>query len=165
MSDTLGPEYYSLPDSGLIAYYRFDELEDLGVGNDGLANDVRDLTYNANHGKLMGGATLRDVNSNITNTKVELNDDIKPVDFTLYQNFPNSFNPSTNIRFSVPRSGLVSLVIFDTLGKEIGTLVNSFHETGSYNITWNAKNLPSGIYLARLQIKEYTKTIKLILEK
>jgi hypothetical protein len=60
MNDTLGPEYYLSSDKELLAYYRFDELEDLGVGNDDLTDDIRDLTYNGNHGDLVGEAVLVD---------------------------------------------------------------------------------------------------------
>ena len=57
MSDVLGPEYYSVPDSGLAAYYRFDELEDLGIDDDG-ADDVRDLSVNGNHGDTKGSPVI-----------------------------------------------------------------------------------------------------------
>ncbi len=68
-----------------------------------------------------------------------------PDDFVLYQNYPNPFNPSTKIKYSVPQSSHVQIKVFDVLGNEIETLVNEEKPVGTYEITWNAGNLPSGV--------------------
>jgi len=83
--------------------------------------------------------------------------------FSLVQNFPNPFNPSTQIDFSIPQSSHVTLRIYDMLGKEVATLVNGKRETGTYTSTWNAQNCPSGVYFYRLNAGSYTMTRKLIL--
>ena len=95
-----------------------------------------------------------------------------PSKFSLYQNYPNPFNPSTVIHFdltSLPLSfgeGLgVRLIIIDVLGKEIAVLVNEKLSPGSYEINWDALNVPAGIYFYRLQTEGFTETKKLILLK
>jgi hypothetical protein len=76
---------------------------------------------------------------------------IIPVEFALDQNYPNPFNPSTNIKYSVPQSSDVVIKVFDILGNEIETLLNEEKSIGTYEITWTAENLVSGIYFYRLQ--------------
>lgn len=75
-----------------------------------------------------------------------------PDDSKLYNNYPNPFNPETNIRFDIPKSAMVRLSIYDMLGKEIEVLVNEKMEGGSYNIKWDAKNLSSGVYYCKLVV-------------
>jgi len=77
--------------------------------------------------------------------------EIIPNDFVLYQNYPNPFNPTTTIEFNIKKPGIVKLVVYDVLGNEIETLVDEHKQTGTYEITWYAKNLPSGVYFYRLQ--------------
>lgn len=85
--------------------------------------------------------------------------------FALYQNFPNPFNPSTTIRFSLPISNLVTLKIFDLLGREIETLVNGRLSAGEYHTKWNAADHPSGTYFYRLQVDGFVQSRRLILLK
>ena len=88
-----------------------------------------------------------------------------PTDIYLDQNYPNPFNPSTNIRYSVPQTTNVVIKVFDILGKEIETLVNEEKPIGTYEIIWNADNLPSGIYFYRLQAGSFVETKKMVLMK
>ncbi len=88
-----------------------------------------------------------------------------PTEFLLSQNYPNPFNPSTKIRYSIPQSSNVIIKVFDILGNEIETLVNEEKPVGTYEITWYAENLPSGIYLYKLQAGNYLETRKMILMK
>jgi Arylsulfotransferase (ASST)/Bacterial Ig-like domain/Secretion system C-terminal sorting domain/Kre9/KNH-like N-terminal Ig-like domain len=67
-------------------------------------------------------------------------------EYQLYQNFPNPFNPSTTIKYSIPNDSHVKIVIYNMIGQEIETVVNTFKNAGSYKINWNAGNLASGIY-------------------
>jgi hypothetical protein len=83
--------------------------------------------------------------------------------FELYQNYPNPFNPSTTIEFDLPKSGEVSLKVFNILGEEVATLVSERLSTGSYSYEWDASNLASGIYLYRLQAGDYVETRKMVL--
>jgi hypothetical protein len=85
--------------------------------------------------------------------------------FYLEQNYPNPFNPRTRIQFSVPSSAFVTLKVFNTLGAEIVTLVSKRFSSGTYEIDWNAKGFPSGLYFYRLQAGPFIGTKKLILLK
>ena len=73
-----------------------------------------------------------------------------PADFTLSQNYPNPFNPSTTISFSVPEKSFVTLKVYNILGKEVTTLVNSIKDAGNYNINFDAGRYSSGVYFYRL---------------
>jgi len=88
-----------------------------------------------------------------------------PTEFSLKQNYPNPFNPITKIKYSIPKSSQVSLKIFNTLGEELKTLVNEEKPVGTYEVNWNASNLPSGVYFCRLQAGSFVQTRKMILLK
>ena len=98
-------------------------------------------------------------------TSVKENDNVKPANYNLEQNFPNPFNPSTTIRFSLPESGNVRLEIFNILGEKVQTLLNGFGNAGIYKIEFNAGNLPSGIYFYQLQAGSFVETKKMVLLK
>jgi hypothetical protein len=74
-----------------------------------------------------------------------------PEEYTLSQNFPNPFNPSTIIRYSVPQASRVRIEVFNLLGEKVATLVNNQMESGSYEVNWNARNFASGMYLIRIE--------------
>ncbi len=89
-----------------------------------------------------------------------------PANFSLTQNYPNPFNPATVIKFQVASFRFVKLKIYDILGKELATLVNQNLQPGSYEVTWNASNYPSGVYFYRLfATGGYTETRKMVLVK
>ena len=88
-----------------------------------------------------------------------------PVDYKLSQNYPNPFNPTTKISFSLPKSGFVSLKVYDILGKEVANLVNSNMNVGSYSYEFNASNLTSGIYFYKLESNGFMETKKMMLIK
>ena len=88
---------------------------------------------------------------------------VMPAGFALLQNYPNPFNPSTNIRFAVTGSGLVTLKVYDILGREVQTLVSENLQQGSYKATFDATGLASGVYLYRLESRGFSQTRKLIL--
>ncbi len=85
--------------------------------------------------------------------------------YTLSQNYPNPFNPSTTINYSIPRSGYVTLIVYDILGEEIAVLADEKKNQGSYSVVFNASNFPSGIYIYRLKVNEYQKSGKMIFLK
>ena len=91
--------------------------------------------------------------------------DVIPTEFALHQNYPNPFNPTTTIRYDVKEAGLVSLIIFDLLGREVATLTHEEHSAGSYSTTWDAAGMPSGIYLCKMEADGFAQTRKLILLK
>lgn len=85
--------------------------------------------------------------------------------FKLYDNFPNPFNPETNISFSLPERSFVTLKIYDSLGREIKELVNDFMEKGNYAIRFNGSNLSSGIYFYKLTAGKNNSIKKMLLVK
>ena len=91
-----------------------------------------------------------------------------PVEFNLSQNFPNPFNPTTTIDYSLPQNSFVSLKVYNSLGQEVSTLVNENKSAGTYHINFNAASLSSGVYYYILRAgenNEYVKTNKMILLK
>ena len=90
---------------------------------------------------------------------------VKPTEYTLEQNFPNPFNPVTQIKYSIVDNGIVTLKIYDVLGREIATLVNEEKAAGNYEVRFDASQLSSGIYLYTLQVGNFTQTRKMILLK
>ena len=88
-----------------------------------------------------------------------------PLQSQLYQNYPNPFNPSTKIGFSIPKKDFVNLKVYDVLGREIATLFEGQKEQGVYEVSFNAKNLTSGLYIYRLQSADFTSTKKMLLIK
>ena len=75
-----------------------------------------------------------------------------PLTYALMQNFPNPFNPSTQINFDLPFAGHVSLIIYDVLGREVARLASGFHQAGHHSVTWNASRQSSGVYFYRLVV-------------
>jgi|GEM_PF-961901 hypothetical protein len=97
-----------------------------------------------------------------------------PNEFRLFQNFPNPFNPVTKIKFDIPAlgsplgrgaGGMTVLKVYDILGKEIETLVNEKLNPGTYEVTFNASQYPSGVYFYRLQVGDYNESRKMLLIK
>ncbi|MBK9099300.1 MAG: T9SS type A sorting domain-containing protein [bacterium] len=106
-------------------------------------------------------------------TNISGNENHLPSGFILSQNYPNPFNPSTKIKYSissvianeVKQSQIVSLRVYDVLGNEIETLVDEEKSAGTYEITWYAEGLPSGVYFYRLQTGSFIETKKMLLLK
>jgi len=88
-----------------------------------------------------------------------------PTVYDLSNNYPNPFNPTTKIKYSIPQSSNVLIKVFDILGNEIETLVNAEKPAGTYEITWYAERLPSGVYFYRLQAGSFVATKKMLLLK
>ncbi len=88
-----------------------------------------------------------------------------PSAFSLEQNYPNPFNSSSNMKFKVASSKFVKLVVFDLLGREVRTLVNEALQAGTYQVRFDAGDLPSGVYFYRLTAGDFSETKKLILMK
>jgi len=110
-------------------------------------------------------ARLADWNgiTSINNKNTELQNS-----FRLSQNYPNPFNPTTTIKYELPKdvrreTKNVKLVVYDVLGKEIAILVNKKQSSGNYSVTFNAQNLPSGVYYYKLTVDNFVQTRKMIL--
>lgn len=151
---------------GLISDLYFSKIKDYGIIF--MTNGARwgDGAYSGwyNIEEDVYKACLSEINNFITKN----NDVIEIGDFNLYQNFPNPFNPSTKIKFSLERKGLVILQVFDVLGKEVSTLVNEEKSPGLYEVEFgkqNTTNLHNGIYFCKLQVDGKSFIRKMILLK
>ena len=98
-------------------------------------------------------------------TGTEGNNSEIPTVFKLYNNYPNPFNPSTSIKYDVPKNTFVNLSVYDILGKLVTNLVSQDMTAGRYDIVWDAKNYASGTYIYRLEAGEFTDVKKMILVK
>ena len=103
-------------------------------------------------------------NAQITITSVRDREQL-PTSFSLKQNYPNPFNPSTKIEYSIPKMNLVTIKIYDILGRKIATLVDERKQPGEYNVTWNAEGVPSGVYFYRIVAGEFVETKKMVVVK
>jgi len=98
--------------------------------------------------------------SNIVNVNIKA-----PDKYALLQAYPNPFNPVTNIEFSLKEKGYVRLMVYNTLGQVVQTLVDDDLNAGKHKVTFNAKNLASGIYIYKLNVNGFTDTKKIVLMK
>jgi len=105
-------------------------------------------------------------------TGVNIISNIVPDGFKLHQNYPNPFNPSTKIKFDIPTTSFVKLIVHDILGKEVAVLVNENLNAGSYAVDWNASTYPSGVYFYsisihsdRLETEAFVETKRMVLFK
>jgi len=103
---------------------------------------------------------MADKNTSAAIEKIEI-----PNTTMLYNNYPNPFNPSTHIKYSLSQSEHVELKIYDVLGKEVKMLVNEYQQQGYYDKKFDALNIPSGIYFCSLKTGKTNQIIKLILAK
>ena len=108
--------------------------------------------------------------STVTTTSSESTTDVEgeeesPLEFGLEQNFPNPFNPTTQIGFEVSNPGFVTIRVFDLAGNEVATLVQGFFQAGHHQAIFNASNLASGLYMYRLEAGATSLTKKMVLLK
>ena len=101
---------------------------------------------------------------------LSLDKELLPDNFVLHQNYPNPFNPTTKISYDLPKSSFVSLSIYDLMGREIRTIINSEQTAGFKNIKWNAtdnlgKSVPAGMYIYTIQAGEFRQTRKMVILK
>ena len=131
-----------------------------GLGNLNIISLVvgTDYIYALSEGELAWRRPLSEIITSVEEQKGKL-----PDNFILEQNFPNPFNPSTTIRYSIPTSDFVTLKVYDVLGNEVATLVNEEKPAGSYEVNFNASQLSSGIYFYKLQAGSFVETKKMIL--
>lgn len=113
-----------------------------------------DINYAKIDGKIYG-----------TLVSVENEFPLLPSEFNVSQNYPNPFNPSTKIIYSIKQDDLVTLKIYDILGREIRTLVNEFVPAGNYEVEFDASLLPSGLYIYKIQSGNFTDAKKMLLIK
>ena len=118
-------------------------------------------TYRGNYSKSGSlGTTL--LSNKITN--------IFPENFVIYPNFPNPFNPTTQIRYDLPKENIVNITIYDVMGRNIRTLMNMNQKAGYHSIQWDAKNdvgeiVAGGMYIYTIQAGDFRATKKMVLLK
>ncbi|MFA7287511.1 MAG: GLUG motif-containing protein [Melioribacteraceae bacterium] len=97
--------------------------------------------------------------------RLEIENLILPTEFALMQNYPNPFNPSTTIKYELPTNSLVTIKVYDIIGKEIATLINANKTAGAHEVKFDGSSLSSGIYIYKIQAGNYLQTKKMILMK
>jgi len=90
---------------------------------------------------------------------------IIPDNYSISSIYPNPFNPVTNITYRLPKHVIVQIIVYDLSGKQVETLINQFQTPGYHSVKWNADNLPSGVYLIRMDSGDFTQTQKVVLIK
>ena len=149
-----------------------DEKKTLRTNNDNLPESytVTDIQHFYHGGILGSGFLITLKNHGLYYGISGLEGDVSKThsditEFKLQANYPNPFNPSTEIRFNLPRASEVRLTVHDLLGRKVATLVDERLPAGSQTVTFDAGNLSSGVYLYRLQADGYSETRKMLLVK
>lgn len=159
MYDTLSTIYYTSPDSNLVLYLRFDKFENLGIGDDNSVDDIKDLSYYQNHADIQGKVHL--IDSNI-GTAIDIETNSREFRFTLFRNYPNPFNPSTTIIFSLPYACRAQLTVFDITGQKVATLIDEYIVAGIHTVPFAPGDLASGLYIYRLQTPDHAEMKKMV---
>jgi len=162
-----GSDYIALkynPEGDLLWEYRYRPGSNSSSRAQAIHVDTSLYVY------LTGEATGMDfdiVTLKLSQDPVNVNNSIQeiPNKYLLLQNYPNPFNSTTTITFTLPEASEVSIKIYNLLGEEIENLISDNFTAGSHSINWNAGDLPSGIYLCKMQLRGYQKIIKLLLMK
>ncbi|WP_407930357.1 T9SS type A sorting domain-containing protein [Ignavibacterium album] len=166
INTSLGQGYYYSGDNKLrVLLYDRSGMKTLSSGNNFLAN-IPFPVENPQNVTVEKIILISSANERLFENKLEIkyqDPPPLPLEFNLYQNFPNPFNPGTRIAYSIPRDEMVTIKVFDLLGNEIQTLVNEFQTQNYYEILFNAENLSSGIYFYQMKAGEFVQTKKMIL--
>ena len=136
-----------------------------GKGTTTSSQQYKYVDASATSGKYFYRLCQVDFDGSSKYSKVIETGEMAPTTFELSQNFPNPFNPVTNIKYSVASAQQVTLKVFNVLGKEVATLVNEKKEAGNYSVDFSALNLSSGTYLYRLQAGAFVQTKKMVILK
>jgi hypothetical protein len=137
--------------------------------NTGITSDNLGKPYTYYYNKSLIDTLIKILNGSFVPTCNPVSLGIKketiPNKYNLEQNYPNPFNPTTIINYSVPKSGFVTIKVFDVLGREVTTILNENKPAGNYKVEFNANKLTSGVYFYRMESGSYSQTNKLILLK
>lgn len=150
-------------DHGYMIKYSNSKLEKISFEN----NPIIDIAIDMDGNKWL---LIQGIGCMIFNENRIVNVANKPINtipktIQLFQNYPNPFNPSTNIEYRMPITSIITLKVYDALGKLIKTLVNEVKNPGIYSVNFNAVGLPSGVYFYMINSGENTQTRKMILMK
>lgn len=102
---------------------------------------------------------VKDSPTVIIDTEPQIND------YNLFQNFPNPFNPVTKISYVLKEKGFVSIIVYDLLGRELEILVNKNEDAGNFTVSFDASNLPSGVYIYKMRVNDFTTSKKMLVLK
>lgn len=147
------------------------KLQNIFTASDGHLNNAFAAFSSVDAGYIVFGASIQRTNGIQKGavyiytdkiTSINYNVD-KMLNFDLSQNYPNPFNPITKIKFSIPKSDIVQIKIYNILGKEVIKLINDYKPVGTYEVEFDARNLPSGVYFYRIISGSYSETKKMIL--
>lgn len=155
--------YYSI--GGGAFYYSTGRyyLEKFGLYSIGSSSGS--TAYSASSNLTLIGCVIDNVSYGDTSlTNITINSMLVN-DFKLHKNYPNPFNPVTNIKFQLPKSSFVNLQIYDLIGREVKTLLSENLNGGEYNVEWDASNFSSGVYFFVLRIDDFSQTRKMVLIK
>jgi hypothetical protein len=154
MGSTWEPIALNLPESKLTYNWTVPNIET----NSGRVKVIQDNDVGADYEGVSGDFFIR------TPTGI-YKDGVNVNIFKLFDAYPNPFNPTTTIQYSIPSDGIVKLIVFNTIGEEVRELVNEFKLAGNYEIDFSADDLTSGIYFYRMQAVSFVETKKMILLK
>ena len=167
---SLEDNYMFVGTDNLGVFLFHEGIDSLGSFNEGLTNlNIHTFEFDENHNVYIGtdsGLWRRPLSEIIVSAEEVSN--TLPSNFSLSQNYPNPFNPNTNIKFIIPSAKtrdrvFVQLKVYDVLGNENETLVDEEKQAGTYEITWYAEGLPSGVYFYQLKAGSFTETKKMLL--
>ncbi|MGH7491811.1 MAG: T9SS type A sorting domain-containing protein [bacterium] len=103
--------------------------------------------------------------SNVEESTIAIETNGIPITYSLLDNYPNPFNPETKISYEMAQDGFATVRVYDFLGREIMTLVDRYQTAGKYVVTFNAAELPSGMYVYQLTVNDFISTKKMLLLK
>ncbi len=136
--------------------------QEIKLLNNGNIISIGGFTWKDSSLPVLSATNMCEIYSTITGI-IHFNSNIRS--FNLFQNFPNPFNPTTRINYDINTPGNVKIVIYNTLGQKIKTLINQYTNTGTHSIIFNGSSIPSGIYFYRLQSGSFISTKKMLLLK
>ena len=141
---------WTLDQAGALYNYRqVEEDRSMGIHNPRFTVGLLYLSI----GKLGGTVSVNDLKSDL------------PTEYTLGNNYPNPFNPSTTINFTLPEQAKVKVTIYDALGNEVEVIANEVRSAGNQTVKWNASNYASGVYLYKLEANNFVQVRKMVLMK
>jgi len=136
-----------------------------------VSNEFTDETViQVNNLRWNEGEIMEDAAEMTLSFALGIGEELLPDVYALHQNFPNPFNPITTLRYDLPENSLVSITIYDIMGREVKSLINQTQDAGFKSIIWNATNdygkpVSAGVYLYQIQADEFVQTKKMVLLK
>jgi hypothetical protein len=114
--------------------------------------------------RILGDAAYYKINAANEQAQQKINSQ-SPIEYSLVGNYPNPFNPTTNIKYQLSKNGFVTLKVYDILGREVASLVNENQQVGNYSVSFDASKLSSGIYIYTIRANDFVQSKKMNLVK